>query len=228
MEIAPAGEHRSSIIWLHGLGADGHDFAPIVPGLRLPDALGVRFLFPEAPHRPVTINAGTVMRSWFDITSLTREGAVNLEHLAQAVAGVRALVEAERQRGIPPERLVLAGFSQGGAVALHATTAPTPEGAPPLQVAGVLALSTYLPDPGAVLPPRDRTVPIFQAHGSFDPMIPLGLATLTRRALTDAGWPVEFHEYPMAHQVAPAEIQDIGFFLRRVLGDGPGVREARA
>lgn len=225
--MAPAGEHRSSVIWLHGLGADGHDFAPVVPGLRLPDALGVRFLFPEAPRRPVTINGGMVMRAWFDMESLTREGAVNREHLAEAVSGVRAIADAERKRGIPPERQVLAGFSQGGAVALHAVAGLPPDGEPPLQFAGVLALSTYLPDFDAVTPPRDPAVPIFQAHGSFDPMIPLGLATRTRRVLTGAGWPVEFHEYPMAHHVAVEEVQDIGFFLRRVLGHGPGAGRTR-
>lgn len=227
VEVPPAAEHRTTIIWLHGLGADGRDFEPIVPGLRLPAALGVRFLFPEAPYRPVTINAGMTMRAWFDIESLDREGAVNREHLTQAVAGVRALLDAERQRGVPPGRLILAGFSQGGAVALHAATCPTPRGDPPVQVAGVLALSTYLPDLDAVAPPRNPGVPIFQAHGSFDPLIPLGLATLTRGALTAAGWPVEFHEYPMAHQVAEAEIRDIGVFLRRVLGSGPGNRSIR-
>lgn len=222
MEVAPTGEHRATVIWLHGLGADGHDFEPVVPELRLPAALGVGFLFPEAPHRPVTINAGTVMRAWFDIESLNREGTLNRMHLAEAVSGVRALLEVERQRGIPPERQVLAGFSQGGAVALHAATAPTPEGKPPLPVAGVVALSTYLPDLDTVAPPGDPAVPIFQAHGSFDPMIPFGLAIRTQRALTDAGWPVEFHEYPMAHQVSAPEIQDIGRFLRRVLADGDG------
>lgn len=226
--MAPAGQHRTIITWLHGLGADGHDFAPIVPGLRLPDSLGVRFQFPEAPFRPVTINGGMVMRAWFDIESLTRLGAANPEHLAQAVSGVRALIERERDRGVPPERQVLAGFSQGGAVALHAATCPTPEGEPPLGVAGVVALSSYLPDLEAVAPPGKAPVPIFQAHGSFDPLVPFGLATRTRRALTDAGWPVEFHEYPIEHHVSAEEVQDIGRFLRRVLGPGSGAGGAPA
>ncbi len=222
MEVAPAGAHRTTIIWLHGLGADGHDFEPIVPALRLPESLGVRFLFPEAPFRPVTINGGASMRAWFDIESLTREGRANRQHLAESVAGVRALLERERERGIPPERLLLAGFSQGGAVVLHATVCPGPGGEPPVAVAGVVALSTYVPDFEAVVAPRDPPVPIFQAHGSFDPMIPLHFAAESRRVLTNAGWPVEFHDYPMAHQVSEAEIHDLGFFLRRVLEDQPG------
>ena len=220
--MAPAGEHRATIIWLHGLGADGHDFEPIVPALRLPESLGVRFLFPEAPFRPVTINGGASMRAWFDIESLTREGAANRQQLTESVAGVRALLERERERGIPPERLLLAGFSQGGAVALHATVCPASGGEPPVQVAGVVALSTYVPDFDAVLSPPGPPVPIFQAHGSFDPMIPIHFAAVSRRVLTKAGWPVEFHDYPMAHHVSEAEIHDIGFFLRRVLGDESG------
>ena len=222
MEVAPAREHRATIIWLHGLGADGHDFEPIIPALRLPDSLGVRFLFPEAPFRPVTINDGMEMRAWFDIESVTRERAVNREHLAESVAGVRVLIERERERGIPPQRLLLAGFSQGGAVALHATVCPGPGGEAPVEVGGVVALSTYVPDFEAVVAPRDPPVPIFQAHGSFDPLIPLHFAAVSRRVLTNAGWPVEFHDYPMAHHVSEAEIHDLGLFLRRVLEDQTG------
>ena len=222
VEVAPAREHRATIIWLHGLGADGHDFEPIIPALRLPDSLGVRFLFPEAPFRPVTINDGMEMRAWFDIESVTRERAVNREHLAESVAGVRVLIERERERGIPPQRLLLAGFSQGGAVALHATVCPGPGGEAPVEVGGVVALSTYVPDFEAVVAPRDPPVPIFQAHGSFDPLIPLHFAAVSRRVLTNAGWPVEFHDYPMAHHVSEAEIHDLGFFLRRVLEDQTG------
>ncbi len=224
MEVAPARDHHATIIWLHGLGADGHDFEPLVPALRLPDSFGVRFLFPEAPFRPVTINGGAEMRAWFDIESVRRDAGVNRHHLAESVAGVRALVEREQERGIPPERLLLAGFSQGGAVVLQATTCPGPGGEPPIRVAGVLALSTYLPAPDRVAPPADPPTPIFQAHGAFDPMIPLHFAAMSRRALTGAGWPVEYHDYPMAHQVSEAEIHDIGFFLRRVLGDQPDTR----
>ena len=215
------GEHRATVIWLHGLGADGHDFEPIIPALRLPDSLGIRFLFPEAPFRPVTINGGMEMRAWFDIDSVRRDTGVNREHLAESIAGVRALAHREGERGIPPERLVLAGFSQGGAVALQAATTADSAGELPVRAAGVVALSTYLPVTGRVAPPTDPPTPIFQAHGSFDPLIPVHFAGVSCRALTSAGWTVEYHEYPMAHQVAEAEIRDIGAFLRRVLGTSP-------
>ncbi|MXZ60915.1 MAG: carboxylesterase [Acidobacteria bacterium] len=217
VEVPPAGRHRATIIWLHGLGADGHDFEPIVPALRLPGSLGVRFLFPEAPFRPVTINGGMEMRAWFDIASVQRDTGVNREHLAESVAGVRSLVELEAERGIPPDRLVLAGFSQGGAVVLQAATCAGSAGEPPLRPAGVVALSTYLPVTESVAPPPEPPTPIFQAHGSFDPLIPVHFAGVSGRALTKVGWTVEYHEYPIAHQVAEAEIRDIGIFLRRVL-----------
>ena len=221
VEVPPAGPHRATIIWLHGLGADGHDFEPIIPALRLPDALGVRFVFPEAPFRPVTINGGMEMRAWFDIESVQRDTGINRAHLAESVAGVRSLVDLEAERGIPPERLVLAGFSQGGAVVLQAATCPGSAGEPPVRAAGVVALSTYLPVTEGVTPPAEPATPIFQAHGSFDPLIPIHFAGVSCRVLTKVGWTVEYREYPMAHQVAEAEIRDIGIFLRRVLGASP-------
>ena len=219
--MPPAGPHRATIIWLHGLGADGHDFEPIVPALRLPDSLGVRFLFPEAPVRPVTTNGGMEMRAWFDIESVQRDTGLNREHLEESVAGVRALVNLEAERGIPPERLVLAGFSQGGAVVLQAATCTGSAGEAPVRAAGLLALSTYLPVTEGLAPPLEPPTPIFQAHGSFDPLIAVHFAGVSYRTLTKAGWSVEYHEYPMAHQVAEAEIRDIGIFLRRVLGASP-------
>ncbi len=219
--MPPAGPHRATIIWLHGLGADGHDFEPIIPALRLPDSLGIRFLFPEAPFRPVTLNGGMEMRAWFDIASVQRDTGVNREHLAESVAGVRSLVAQEAERGIPADRVVLAGFSQGGAVVLRAATGAGPAGEPPIRPAGVVALSTYLPVTDSVAPPPEPPPPIFQAHGSFDPLIPVHFAGVTGRVLTKVGWAVEYHEYPMAHQVAEAEIRDIGIFLRRVLATSP-------
>lgn len=223
--MPPAGRHRATIIWLHGLGADGRDFEPIIPALRLPAALGIRFLFPEAPFRPVTIKGGMEMRAWFDIASVQRDTGVNREHLAESVAGVRSLVAQEAERGIPAGRVVLAGFSQGGAVVLQAATCTGSAGEPPIRPAGVVALSTYLPVTEGVAPSPEPPTPIFQAHGSFDPLIPVHFAGVSSRALTKRGWSVEYHEYPMAHQVADAEIRDIGIFLRRVLGtaaDGGG------
>ena len=226
VETPPAGPHRATIIWLHGLGADGRDFESIVPALRLPAALGVRFLFPEAPVRPVTINGGMEMRAWFDIESVRRDTGVNREHLAESIAGVRSLVDLEAARGIPAERLLLAGFSQGGAVVLQAATYAGAAGEPPIRPAGVIALSTYLPvTEGVTLPPEPPT-PIFQAHGAFDPLIPDHLAGASRRALTKMGWTVEYHEYAMAHQVCELEIRDIGDFVRRVLGDSPAAGHA--
>ena len=216
--MPPAGPHRATIIWLHGLGADGRDFEPIIPALRLPDSLGIRFLFPEAPFRPVTINGGMEMRAWFDIESVQRDRGINRQHLAESVAGVRSLVAREAELGIAPERLVLAGFSQGGAVVLQAATGLSSGDEPPIRAAGVVALSTYLPVTDNTASPPEPPTPIFQAHGSFDPLIPVHFAGMSCRALTKMGWTVEYHEYPMAHQVAEAEIRDIGIFLRRVLG----------
>ena len=157
------------------------------------------------------------MRAWFDIESVRRDAGVNREHLAESVAGVRSLVGLEAERGVPPGRLVLAGFSQGGAVVLQATTSVGSAGEPPIRPAGVVALSTYLPITDSVASPPEPPTPIFQAHGSFDPLIPVHFAGVSCRTLTKMGWTVEYHEYQMAHQVAEAEVRDIGVFLRRVL-----------
>ncbi len=174
-------------------------------------------MFPEAPPRPVTINAGMVMRAWYDIETLAREGGANRAQLGESAEGVRALLEAERRRGVPPERIVLAGFSQGGAVVLHAATSG-PRGKP-LRVGGVVALSTCLPFPEEVTGASGAGPPIFQAHGTADDLVPFWLGARTRDALEAAGRTVEFHRYPIGHQVSPPEIRDIGRFLRRVLGE---------
>lgn len=219
VEGAAPAEHRATVFLLHGLGADGHDFAPIVPGLRLPESLGVRFRFPEAPFRPVTVNQGLVMRAWYDLEALGGEGRANRAHLAEAVAGVRALVAGEVRRGIPAERIVLAGFSQGGAVALAAAACRGEGGAEPPSLGGVAALSAYLPAPDRLVPAPPGAPPIFLAHGDADEMVPPALGTKSRDRLLAAGWEVEFHSYPMGHQVSAAEMSDFGRFLRRVLGD---------
>lgn len=201
-----------SIVWLHGLGADGHDFEPIVPELALPDSLPLRFVFPHAPVRPVTINGGIAMRAWFDILSFDRAGRAEPSSLEQSRALLLALVERERERGIRPDRIVLAGFSQGGAVVLHTVMQQ------PLELAGIMALSTFLPafDTGVTGAPGDTSTPVFMAHGSYDPVLPLALGRECAAALEQLGYRVEWHEYPMAHAVCPQEIVAIRDWLLRV------------
>jgi len=206
-----------SVIWLHGLGADGHDFEPIVPELRLPAELPLRFVFPHAPIRPVTINGGMEMRAWYDILSLDGEGRADAAGVRESAALLMDLVDAETGRGVDPGRIVLAGFSQGGAVVLHAGLRyATP-------VAGLMLLSTYLPVPGAFeaevansAESQPRSVPIFMAHGTFDPMLPYQLGVATKQTVESAGYGIEWHEYPMAHGVCPEEIADIRAFLLRI------------
>ncbi len=205
---------RASIIWLHGLGADGNDFVPIVPELRLGDELGVRFVFPHAGVRPVTINNGYQMRAWYDITSLSPEGRGAAEGLPASVERVAQLIDAQRARDVPAERIVIAGFSQGGAVALHAALGYA------ATLAGVLALSTYLPV-AETLEPRlsiaNRTAPILMCHGMYDPVVLPAMGEAARKWLQDRSYNVEWHAYPMQHQVSPAEVVDVGRWLRKRL-----------
>jgi phospholipase/carboxylesterase len=207
----------AAIIWMHGLGADGNDFVPIVRELDLTGAPAVRFVFPHAPMRPVTINNGYVMRAWYDVTFGDLEGKsrkADEKGVRGSEAQIRALIENEVQRGIAPASIVLAGFSQGGAVALE-TGLRYPE-----KLAGIMALSTYLPL-AAALPreasPANRKTPIFMAHGVYDPVVPYLMGTTSKTALHALGYDVEWHEYPMQHSVCLEEIQDIGVWLRRIL-----------
>ena len=213
IEIETGKNPTASVIWLHGLGADGNDFAPIVPELRLPKA-GIRFVFPHAPVRPVTINGGMRMRAWYDIT----DGA-NRREDERGVRASQVLIEAligrEKERGTKAGRLVLAGFSQGGAIALH-TGLRHPE-----RIAGIMALSTYVPVEEKLLPEAstaNRDVPIFMGHGSDDPIIPLVRAEQSRNLLKSLGYPAEWHKYAMPHSVCPEELADIGTWLGKVLG----------
>lgn len=206
-----------SIIWLHGLGADGHDFEPIVPELRLPSTLPLRFVFPHAPVRPVTINGGMSMRAWYDIFSLDRDGPVDEDGIRASGEILNDLVRQERERGMESERIVVAGFSQGGAIALHAALRY------PERLAGLMALSTYLPLPeslDAEVITNDAAVngdiPIFMAHGSFDPVLPMQLGTDSASFLKKSGYSVEWHDYPMAHAVCAEEIDHIRDWLLRV------------
>jgi phospholipase/carboxylesterase len=213
IELETAPQPTTSVIWLHGLGADGNDFVPLVGELDLP-AAPIRFVFPHAPMQAVTINNGYVMRAWYDILGQELARREDERGVRASQGLVEALVAREKSRGAPAERIVLAGFSQGGAIALH-TGLRHPE-----RLAGILALSTYVPI-AASLPAEahtaNRTVPIFMAHGTYDPIIPLAHARASRDLLQRLRYPVEWHEYPMPHSVAPQEIIAIGRWLTRVL-----------
>ncbi|MDO9449680.1 MAG: alpha/beta hydrolase-fold protein [Rugosibacter sp.] len=203
----------ATVIWMHGLGADGHDFEPIVSALDLPPRLAVRFVFPHAPVRPVTINNGMSMRAWYDIFSLGggREDEAGLRATQQHID---SLIVRERARGIAADRIVLAGFSQGGAVALM-TALRFPE-----RLAGVMALSTYLPLAEKLAAERqlmNADLPVFMAHGREDEVISIDRATSSRDALMALGYPVEWVSYAMGHAVCPQEVADIGAWLGRVL-----------
>jgi phospholipase/carboxylesterase len=220
--IDPHAPARGAVVWLHGLGADGYDFVPIVPDLGLDPSLAVRFVFPHAPAIPVSLNSGFVMPAWYDIADpFLREGH-DLRGLEASAASIRLLLEREVAAGIPSHRIVLAGFSQGGAVALHLGLRYE------RPLAGIMALSTYLLDARSLPGERhasNAAVPIFQAHGRFDPTVPFEHGERARDALTALGYRVTWKEYPIPHGVSPEESADIGAWLSRVLSDeGPEKR----
>jgi phospholipase/carboxylesterase len=212
LEIETAPSPSAAVIWMHGLGADGYDFVDVPPMLGL--RVAVRFVFPHAPLQPVTINSGMVMRAWYDVhhdAGVRREDEPGIRASQRSV---EALIVREKARGIPAERLVLAGFSQGGAMALQ-TGLRHPE-----RLAGLMALSCFLPladQLAAEVTPANRDAPIFLAHGTHDPLIPLARAQHARAALEGLGYHVEWHEYPMPHSVCQEEIADIGAWLARIL-----------
>jgi phospholipase/carboxylesterase len=213
LELATGSAPTASVIWLHGLGADGHDFEPIVPELRLPASLQVRFIFPHAPVRPVTLNNGMRMRAWYDIIQLGG-GAEDAAGIRASQGLVEDLITGEKKKGIAEERIVLAGFSQGGAIVLHTALRH------PVRLAGVLALSTYLPLASTLkgeMNAANRDTPIFMAHGEYDDVIPLRRAEQSAGVLKDAGYKVEWHTYPMPHSVCADEIGHIAAFLRATL-----------
>jgi phospholipase/carboxylesterase len=214
IEIETAPNPDAAVVWMHGLGADGHDFEPIVPELRLPATTRIRFVFPHAPLRPVTINQGHVMRAWYDVRALAGVRREDEAGVRQSARQVEALLARERQRGIAPRRLVIAGFSQGGAMALHVGLRH------PDRLAGILALSCYLPLAStldAELSPANRDVPIFWAHGVHDPMIPQAMAEQGRAQLAQLGYQIDWHQYPIPHSVSAEEIADVARWLARVL-----------
>jgi len=213
LELTSGPDPTAAVIWMHGLGADGRDFAPIVQELDLP-AAAIRFVFPHAPTLPVTINGGYVMRAWYDILGSELDRREDEAGVRASQAEIEALLAREIGLGIAPGRIVLAGFSQGGAIALQTALRQS------LSLAGVLALSTYVPIAGSLAAERTSAaagIPIFMAHGTHDAVIPLATAQRSRALLDSLGYAVEWHEYPMEHSVCPEEIVDIGAFLRRVL-----------
>lgn len=212
LEISGSGQPDSAVIWLHGLGADGYDFAPVVEQLQLPT---VRFILPHAPYRPVTINNNYTMRAWFDLYGLEAGSRQDDTGIREAQDGIETLIRNEQARGIDPARIVLAGFSQGGAIALH-TALRYQE-----RLAGVIGLSTYLPlRPllAAEAHPSNQGIPIFMAHGEYDEVIAIDLARPCAAFMEQQGYAVGWHEYPMPHSVCMQEIDDIRDFLRAVLG----------
>jgi phospholipase/carboxylesterase len=214
IEVETAAKPNAAVIWLHGLGADGHDFEPIVPQLVQRDERAWRFVFPNAPIRPVTINGGMRMRAWYDLKGLDRKATEDLSGFRDTDAQIRQLIAREGARGIPTSRIVLAGFSQGGAVSLY-TMPRFPE-----KLAGVMALSCYLPGGSSFDAERaaaNDATPIFMAHGHGDATLPMVMGEQSRDFLKAQGYAVEWHDYPMAHAVCAAEVADIRAFLLRVL-----------
>lgn len=208
IEVQTAGQPDCSVIWLHGLGADGHDFEPLVPELRLDGVRSVRFIFPHAPVRPVTVNGGMPMRAWFDVYGLERDLRVDEAGIVGAQQQVCELIAREQARGIPASRIALAGFSQGGSLAM---TTGLIHGE---RLAGLIGLSCWIPKNFAALSTAQAATPIFLAHGSVDPVVPVSYGRASRDALQSAGADVTYREYAMAHQVCGTEIADLReFFL---------------
>jgi phospholipase/carboxylesterase len=219
VEVETGANPAASIIWLHGLGADGHDFEPIIPELRLPSTLPLRFVFPHAPLRAVTINNGYVMRAWYDIAMSERGLEQNHEHIRESEKLLQAVIEKEIQRGIACERIVLAGFSQGGAIALHAGLRY------PGTLAGIMALSAPVPYAESLMAevhPANAVVPVFIAHGTDDRVVPYDLVQQAHQRMEARGLKLERHTYVMGHTLVPDEIRDIAAWLIRVLAGQGG------
>lgn len=212
--LEPLNPATAAVIWLHGLGADGFDFVPIVPELGLPASSSVRFIFPHARERPVTINNGYVMRAWYDIRGLSRSAAEDEVGIRESQARVAELVAAQERAGITAARIAIAGFSQGGAIALQTALRY------PNALAGVLALSTYLPLQQTLAneaAAANRAIPILMCHGVRDTVLPMQLGEVSRQFLNELGYTVDWRSYPMEHSVCPAEVADISSWLQRTL-----------
>ncbi len=205
---------QACVIWLHGLGDSGHGFAPIVPELQIPAALSVRFLFPHAPERPVTINGGMRMRAWYDIKTMDLDNRADEAGVIESAERVNALLEAQHAAGFPYEKMVLAGFSQGGVIALHLGTRLRHK------IAGIMALSTYMCKPGKLAEEAsdvNKSTPVMMAHGIHDEVVPAALGKMAHTSLEDNGFSATWQTYPMQHNVCVQEIQDISRWLQTVL-----------
>jgi len=214
VEVTTSDNPSHSVIWLHGLGADGHDFEPIVPYLGLSPRTGVRFIFPHAMMRPVTINGGMVMRAWYDIIEISASRGQDEAGIRHSAGKVRELIQHEVSRGVPASRIILAGFSQGGAMALHVGLRYEQ------RLAGIMALSAYLLFPERLeseFSKANAETPVFVGHGTQDPVVPLFLGQGVRSALQAGAWPVEWHTYPIPHSVSQPEIGDIGRWMQQRL-----------
>ena len=214
IEIERGNDPTHTVLWMHGLGADGNDFVPIIDELALPSDISVRFVFPHAPMRAVTINQGFVMRAWYDVFDRSFNRTEDEDGLRDSQRAIEFLLERERKRGILPGRIVLAGFSQGGAMALQAGLRY------PEKLAGIMALSCYLPMRQTLAIESHRAnsgTSIFMAHGNLDSVVPMALATISKQQLLESGYVVEWHEYPMEHSVCVEEMADISEWLQRVL-----------
>jgi len=210
--IEPRNEHKASVIWLHGLGADGHDFESIVPELNLSDESGIRFIFPNAPIRPVTINGGMSMRAWYDVKSPNLRELEDIDSITESHELITQYIDAEIEKGISANKIILAGFSQGGAIALHTGLRY------PVPLAGLLALSTYLPVVNQLKEvTQSKDIPIMMAHGIADPVIPVDQGRTSSQTLKDEGYKVEWHEYMMQHAVCLEEINAISSWIKKIL-----------
>jgi len=221
VELGATQDALASVVWLHGLGADGHDFVPIVPHLGVPESWRVRFVFPHAPSMPVSLNAGMVMPAWYDIAEANLDRRHDEAGIAASHGRIESLLAREVSRGVPPERIVLAGFSQGGAMALHVGLRHAE------RLAGIVALSCYMlrgESLQAEAAPANAATPVFMGHGSRDPMVPMSRGEAARDQLLAAGRPVQWHAYPMQHEVCAEQIADLAAWLAPRLGPSAGLR----